>query len=48
LINDMQSILTVYEGATGKLVYQDRLGVALREDSQASPVHVNGKIFLYE
>ncbi len=28
LINDMQSILTVYEAATGKLVYQDRLGVA--------------------
>ena len=27
LINDMQSILTVYEAATGTLVYQDRLGV---------------------
>jgi outer membrane protein assembly factor BamB len=46
LINDMQSILTVYEAATGKLVYQDRLGVALREGFSASPVHVNGKIFL--
>ena len=45
LINDMQSILTVYEAATGKLVYQDRLGVAIREGFSASPVHVNGKIF---
>jgi outer membrane protein assembly factor BamB len=46
LINDMQSILTVYEAASGKLVYQDRLGVAIREGFSASPVHVNGKIFL--
>lgn len=45
LINDMQSILTVYEAATGKLVYQDRLGVAIREGFSASPVHVNGKVF---
>ena len=45
LINDMQSILTVYEAATGKLAYQDRLGVAIREGFSASPVHVNGKIF---
>jgi len=46
LINDMQSILTVVEAATGKPVYQDRLGVALREGFSASPVHVNGKIYL--
>ncbi|HUQ87476.1 MAG TPA: PQQ-binding-like beta-propeller repeat protein [Vicinamibacterales bacterium] len=46
LINDMQSILTVYEAATGKLVYQNRLGTAFREGFSASPVHVNGKIFL--
>ncbi|MEY4634728.1 MAG: hypothetical protein RJA55_526 [Acidobacteriota bacterium] len=45
LINDMQSILTVYEAATGTLVYQERLGVAQREGFSASPVHVNGKIF---
>ena len=44
-INDMQSILTVVEAATGKPVYQDRLGVAIREGFSASPVHVNGKIF---
>ncbi len=46
LINDMQSILTVYEAATGKLVYQDRLGVAIREGFSASPVHVNGRVYL--
>jgi outer membrane protein assembly factor BamB len=46
LINDMQSILTVYEAATGKLVYQDRLGTAVREGFSASPVHINGRIFL--
>jgi outer membrane protein assembly factor BamB len=45
LVNDMQSILTVYEAATGKLAYQSRLGVAMREGFSASPVHVNGKIF---
>lgn len=45
LINDMQSILTVYDAPTGKLVYQDRLGMAMREGFSASPVHVNGKIF---
>lgn len=45
LINDMQSVLTVYEAATGKLMYQDRLGVAMREGFSASPVHVNGKVF---
>jgi outer membrane protein assembly factor BamB len=45
LINDMQSILTVYEAPTGKLVYQDRLGVAIREGFSASPVHVNGKVY---
>ncbi len=45
LINDMQSILTVYEAASGKLAYQDRLGVAIREGFSASPVHVSGKVF---
>lgn len=45
LINDMQSILTVYEAATGTLMYQGRLGVAQREGFSASPVHVGGKVF---
>jgi outer membrane protein assembly factor BamB len=45
LINDMQSILTVYEAKTGTLVYQGRLGVAQREGFSASPVVVNGEVF---
>jgi outer membrane protein assembly factor BamB len=46
LINDMQSILTVYEAKSGDLVYQGRLGVAQREGFSASPVVVNGEVFL--
>jgi outer membrane protein assembly factor BamB len=46
LINDMQSILTVYEARTGSLVYQGRLGVAQREGFSASPVIVNGELFV--
>jgi outer membrane protein assembly factor BamB len=45
LINDMQSILTVFEAKTGALVYQERLGTALKESFSASPVAVNGKVF---
>ena len=45
LVNDMQSILTVYEAKTGALVYQERLGSALKEGFSASPVAVNGKVF---
>jgi outer membrane protein assembly factor BamB len=45
LVNDMQSILTVYEAKTGTLVYQGRMGVAQREGFSASPVAVNGKVF---
>jgi outer membrane protein assembly factor BamB len=45
LVNDMQSILTVYEAKTGALVYQGRMGVAQREGFSASPVLVNGELF---
>ena len=45
LVNDMQSILTVYEAATGTLAYQGRMGIAQREGFSASPVAVNGKVF---
>lgn len=46
LINDMQSILTVYEARSGRLVYQGRLGVAQREGFSSSPVVVNNEVFL--
>lgn len=45
LVNDMQSILTVYDAKDGSLVYQGRMGVAQREGFSASPVAVNGKVF---
>lgn len=45
LVNDMQSILTVYEAKTGRLIYQGRLGVAQRESFSASPVVVNNELF---
>jgi outer membrane protein assembly factor BamB len=45
LVNDMQSILTVFEAASGTLVYQSRLGEAMREGFSASPVAVGDRIF---
>jgi outer membrane protein assembly factor BamB len=45
LLNDMQSILTVFEAATGTLVYQSRLGDPMREGISASPVAVGDKLF---
>jgi outer membrane protein assembly factor BamB len=45
LVNDMQSVATVYEAKTGALAYQGRMGAAQREGFSASPVAVNGKIF---
>jgi len=46
MINDMQSILTVLDAKTGTVVYQDRLGEAMREGFSSSPVAVGDKIFL--
>lgn len=45
MINDMMSIVTSYEAATGRLVYQGRLGSASREGFSASPVALDGKVF---
>jgi outer membrane protein assembly factor BamB len=45
LVNDMQSILTVYETRSGELVYQGRMGVAQREGFSASPVVVNNELY---
>ena len=44
-LNDMASIATSFEAATGKTVWQGRLGVATREGFSASPVGVDGKVF---
>ena len=45
MVNDMASIVTSFEAATGKVLWQGRLGVAQREGFSASPVAVDGKIF---
>lgn len=45
MINDMQSVLTVFEAKTGKLMYQDRLGEPTREGFSSSPVAVGDKLF---
>ena len=46
MINDMASVLTVYRAASGEVLYQGRLGRAQRESFSASPVVVDGKVFL--
>jgi outer membrane protein assembly factor BamB len=45
LINDMQSILTVFDAKSGRLAYQERLGEAVREGFSSSPVAIGDKIF---
>jgi outer membrane protein assembly factor BamB len=45
MVNDMASIVTSFEAATGKVLWQGRLGVAQREGFSASPVAVDGKVF---
>jgi outer membrane protein assembly factor BamB len=45
LVNDMQSIVTAYEAATGALLFQGRLGTERREGFSSSPVAVNGRVF---
>jgi outer membrane protein assembly factor BamB len=45
LINDMQSILTALDARTGGVVYQERLGEAMREGFSSSPVAVGDKVF---
>jgi outer membrane protein assembly factor BamB len=46
LVNDMTAIATCLEARTGKPVWQSRLGEAKREGFSASPVAVDGKIFI--
>ncbi len=44
-INDMASIVTSFLAATGRVLWQGRLGIAQREGFSASPVAVDGKVF---
>ena len=45
-INDMSSVVTCFDAATGKVMWQQRLGRPTREGFSASPVAVDGKIFI--
>ena len=45
MVNDIQSILTVVDARTGKLMYQDRLGEPIKEGFSSSPVAVGDKLF---
>lgn len=45
MVNDIQSILTVFDAKSGKTMYQDRLGEAIKEGFSSSPVAVGDKIF---
>jgi outer membrane protein assembly factor BamB len=46
LVNDMTSIATCFEADTGKLMWQGRLGEALKESFSASPIGVDKKVFI--
>ena len=45
LVNDMAAIATSFEAASGKVMWQGRLGVARAEGFSASPVGADGKVF---
>jgi outer membrane protein assembly factor BamB len=45
-VNDMTSIASAFDAASGTLAWQGRLGAAQREGFSASPVGVDGKVFL--
>ena len=44
-LNDMSSIVTCLEAATGQVMWQERLGRPSREGFSASPIAVDGKVF---
>ena len=45
-VNDMASIVTCFEAGTGRVMWQERLGRSRREGFSASPIGVDGKVFL--
>ena len=44
-VNDMVSVATCYEAATGKVLWQGRLGEPKAEGFSAAPIYVDGKVF---
>lgn len=45
MVNDMQSVITTYDARSGDVMYQGRLGAAMRESFSASPVGFDDKVF---
>jgi outer membrane protein assembly factor BamB len=45
MVNDMTAIATAFDAASGRTLWQGRLGVARREGFSASPVAFDGKVF---
>jgi outer membrane protein assembly factor BamB len=45
MVNDIISVVTCYEARTGKLMWQQRAGAAVKHGFSASPIGVNGKVF---
>jgi outer membrane protein assembly factor BamB len=45
VVNDMSSIVTSFDAATGRTLFQGRLGTERREGFSASPVVADGKVF---
>jgi outer membrane protein assembly factor BamB len=45
MVNDVASVARCYEARTGKLLWQERLGRAVKHGFSASPVAAGGKIF---
>jgi outer membrane protein assembly factor BamB len=45
MVNDMASIVTCLDAATGRSVWQGRVGAVQREGFSASPVSLDGKVF---
>ncbi len=45
MVNDMASVITVYEAKTGEVAWQERLGERMREGFSAAPVAIDGRVF---
>ena len=45
MVNDVASVITCFEARTGKMLWQERAGQAVKHGFSASPIGVNGKVF---
>jgi outer membrane protein assembly factor BamB len=46
-VNDMNAVASAFDAATGKSLWQGRLGVAENHGFSASPVAVDGKVYFF-